>query len=135
MLDFTGHIRPVVKSTKNATPIHDKLENCGLRVTRQRLIVAKYIFGRKKRLIDANRLYEDIASSGEEISLATIYNTLHHFTKQDWSGRLHLPDKNHSLLPIAVIAVFSTTRAEKSLPFMVMNRMYKSSLFPLKASK
>lgn len=81
MLDFTGHIHPVVKSTKNATPIHDILENRGLRVTRQRLIVAKYIFGRKKCLIDANRLYEDIASSGEDISLATIYNTLHHFTK------------------------------------------------------
>ena len=81
MLDFTGHIRPVVKSTKNATPIHDILENCGLRVTHQRLSVATHIFGKNNRLIDASKLYEDIAFSGADISLATIYNTLHHFTK------------------------------------------------------
>ncbi|OLY46453.1 Fur family transcriptional regulator, iron response regulator [Bartonella apis] len=81
MLDFTGHIRPLVKSTKNATPIHDILENCGLRVTHQRLSVATHIFGKNNRLIDASKLYEDIAFSGADISLATIYNTLHHFTK------------------------------------------------------
>lgn len=85
MLDYTRHIRPIVEKTKNKSPVrdivYDILENCGLRVTRQRLIVAKYILDRKTNLIDANKLHQDIVCAGDDISLATIYNTLHHFTK------------------------------------------------------
>lgn len=75
------HIQSDAGQIKNEKQLSALLGKYGLRVTHQRLIVATHIFGRNNRLIDASKLYEDIAFSGEDISLATIYNTLHHFTK------------------------------------------------------
>ena len=75
------HIRFDAGQMKNGKQLSALLEKCGLRVTHQRLIVAAHIFGKNNRLIDASKLHEDIAFSGADISLATIYNTLHHFTK------------------------------------------------------
>ena len=75
------HIQSDAGQMKNEEQLSALLGKYGLRVTHQRLIVATHIFGKNNRLIDASKLYEDIASSGEDISLATIYNTLHHFTK------------------------------------------------------
>jgi len=50
-----------------------------LRPTRQRLIIASYLFRESKRHIHADMLHEEITAAGEVISVATIYNNLRCF--------------------------------------------------------
>jgi len=55
------------------------LRHYQLRPTKQRLIIATHLFQQAKRHVHAEMLYEEIAASGEIISVATIYNSLRHF--------------------------------------------------------
>jgi len=50
-----------------------------LRPTKQRLVIAAYLFKTARRHVHADMLYEEIAAGGEAISVATIYNSLRHF--------------------------------------------------------
>jgi len=50
-----------------------------LRPTKQRLVIAAYLFQGACRHVHADMLYEEIAAGGEAISVATIYNSLRHF--------------------------------------------------------
>jgi len=58
----------------------DKLRKSGLRPTRQRLALAKLLFGRGDRHVTAEGLHEEAAKAGVGVSLATVYNTMHQFT-------------------------------------------------------
>lgn len=55
------------------------LQNAGLRPTRQRLAIARLLFGDADRHVTAESLHRDVRASGAKISLATIYNSLHQF--------------------------------------------------------
>ncbi|MEM6712052.1 MAG: iron response transcriptional regulator IrrA [Pseudomonadota bacterium] len=57
-----------------------KLRSAGLRPTRQRLALASILFDGQDRHVSAEWLYDFAKSSGTDVSLATIYNTLHQFT-------------------------------------------------------
>jgi Fur family iron response transcriptional regulator len=57
-----------------------KLRERGLRPTRQRAALAELLFRGSHRHLTAESLHEEAAKAGHEISLATIYNTLHQFT-------------------------------------------------------
>jgi len=64
-------------------PIPDlpaKLRRSGLRPTRQRLVLAKLLFGRGHRHVTAEDLHGEARATGVGVSLATVYNTLHQFT-------------------------------------------------------
>ena len=61
--------------------IVDRLRQAGLRLTRQRLALARLLFGAGDRHVTAEQLHEEAAHEGVRVSLATIYNTLHHFTR------------------------------------------------------
>jgi Fur family iron response transcriptional regulator len=64
-------------------PIPDlpaKLRHSGLRPTRQRLALAKLLFGRSHRHVTAEDLHAEARATGCRVSLATVYNTLHQFT-------------------------------------------------------
>jgi len=64
-------------------PIPDlpaKLRHSGLRPTRQRLALAKLLFGRGHRHVTAEDLHAEARATGCRVSLATVYNTLHQFT-------------------------------------------------------
>ena len=56
------------------------LRHAGLRPTRQRLALARLLFGRGHRHITAEDLRAEAAGAGITVSLATVYNTLHQFT-------------------------------------------------------
>ncbi|EJF91180.1 Fur family transcriptional regulator [Bartonella tamiae] len=81
MLNYTEKTRSILERTKQEKSYRELLTHYGLRATRQRLTVAAQIFDRTDPLIDAETLYEDVALCGNTMSLATIYNTLHHFAK------------------------------------------------------
>ncbi|MFK7791134.1 MAG: iron response transcriptional regulator IrrA [Devosiaceae bacterium] len=57
-----------------------KLRSAGLRPTRQRLSLAAILFDGQDRHVSAEWLYDVAKSSGADVSLATVYNTLHQFT-------------------------------------------------------
>ncbi|MEA1938202.1 MAG: Fur family transcriptional regulator [Pseudomonadota bacterium] len=57
----------------------DMFQNAGLRPTKQRLTLAKILFGRGNRHITAEQLHNEIILRNMKVSLATVYNTLHQF--------------------------------------------------------
>ncbi len=55
------------------------LKAAGLRPTRQRILLGTLLFGQGDRHVTAEMLHAEARSSGERVSLATVYNTLHQF--------------------------------------------------------
>ena len=59
-----------------------RLRSADVRPTRQRLALAKLLFGCSHRHVTAESLHKEAVTSGVSVSLATVYNTLHQFTKK-----------------------------------------------------
>jgi len=59
----------------------DRLKNAELRPTRQRLALAKLLLEEGNRHVTAEQLHCEASDAGIKVSLATVYNTLHQFTK------------------------------------------------------
>ncbi|MCF4165459.1 transcriptional repressor [Zavarzinia compransoris] len=57
-----------------------RLKAAGLRPTRQRLALTRILFEAGHRHLTAETLHAEAKSAGVDVSLATIYNTLHQFT-------------------------------------------------------
>jgi len=55
------------------------LRMAGLRPTRQRVALAELLFGGAHRHVSAEQLHGEASQSHVNVSLATIYNTLHQF--------------------------------------------------------
>ena len=53
------------------------LRSAGLRPTRQRQVLAELLFGAGDRHVSAEVLHAEVIGKGEQVSLATVYNTLH----------------------------------------------------------
>lgn len=67
--------------------MHEKVEleallrSAKLRPTRQRLALAELLFCNHDRHVSAEDLFDEANIAGVDVSLATIYNTLHQFTR------------------------------------------------------
>jgi len=79
-------LKMLPSAEKMRAEVHDKeekfkqlLRRHQLRPTKQRLVIAAYLFNSACRHVHADMLYEEIAAGGEAISVATIYNSLRHF--------------------------------------------------------
>jgi Fur family iron response transcriptional regulator len=59
----------------------DRLKQAGLRPTRQRMALAKLLFDAGDHHFSAEQLHSQASGAGVRVSLATVYNTLHQFTK------------------------------------------------------
>ena len=59
----------------------DRLKRAGLRPTRQRMALAKLLFDAGDHHFSAEQLHGEALGARIRVSLATIYNTLHQFTK------------------------------------------------------
>ncbi|HAJ48300.1 MAG TPA: transcriptional repressor, partial [Alphaproteobacteria bacterium] len=55
----------------------DKLRAAGLRPTRQRLALSTLLFDGPDRHVTAEALHDEARTAGFDLSLATVYNTLH----------------------------------------------------------
>ena len=69
-----------MKSERPQTRLLDQLRSAGLRLTRQRLALAKLLFGSMERHVTAEMLHGEAQAARVSVSLATVYNTLHQFT-------------------------------------------------------
>ena len=63
------------------TPLIETLRRHGLRPTRQRLALARLLFGGANRHVSAESLHREALGGGARVSLATVYNALHQFTR------------------------------------------------------
>lgn len=68
------------KQDRPFTKVTEALKKAGLRTTRQRLAIGKYLFS-ENRHVTAEQLYEEIAKENTNLTLATVYNTLHQFAE------------------------------------------------------
>ena len=60
--------------------IVERLRSVGLRPTRQRVALARLLFGAEHRHVTAEHLHGEALAASIPVSLATVYNTLHQFT-------------------------------------------------------
>ena len=58
-----------------------RLRAAGLRPTRQRVELAGLLFASGDRHMTAEALHAEATRAGVQVSLATVYNTLHQFTQ------------------------------------------------------
>ena len=58
-----------------------RLRHAGLRPTRQRMALAALLYAKGDRHLTVEELHEEATISGIDVSLATVYNTLHQFTE------------------------------------------------------
>jgi len=61
--------------------IIERLKEAGLRPTRQRLALARILFDGPDRHVTAEALHSEVMEANIRVSLATVYNTLHQFTR------------------------------------------------------
>ena len=92
----------MLKNIKTYNPLSDynkvikKLNNNGVRPTKQRMVLAKLLFEKGKRHISAEDLFDEVRNEDRKISLATIYNTLKQFTSLGLIREI-VVDQNKSL--------------------------------------
>lgn len=63
------------------TDVSLKIRAAGLRPTRQRQHLGRLLFGAEDRHVSAEQLHREAQEAGLGVSLATVYNTLNHFTR------------------------------------------------------
>ncbi len=68
-------------SDKIIRDVTARLRAAGMRPTRQRIALARALFAKGDRHITAEQLHAEAQDQHVGISLATVYNTLHQFTR------------------------------------------------------
>ena len=68
--------------------IKEILRSKSLKLTKQRLLVASYLFDGHNKHVTAEDLFIKLNKSKSKISLATVYNTLHEFYKNKLINKL-----------------------------------------------
>jgi Fur family transcriptional regulator, iron response regulator len=76
--EFRMHTAMLTTTTPGM--IAEKLRAAGLRPTRQRLALAKILFGNGDRHVSAEDLHREACAAKVLVSVATVYNTLNQFT-------------------------------------------------------
>src|SRR6266550_3595456 len=87
-------------------PWHDvkaMLRQVGLRPTRQRMALGWILFAKGDRHLTAEMLYEEATKAKVPVSLATVYNTLHHFIVEGDNALVDIPGAEEivSKMPVA----------------------------------
>lgn len=68
-------------ATDHTKQTEAKLRQAGLRPTRQRMALADLLYAKGDRHVTVEELHEEATTIGIDVSLATVYNTLHQFTE------------------------------------------------------
>ena len=68
-------------SDEIANQMRRRLRDLGLRPTRTRVALGNILFAKGDRHISAEMLFEEASQAKAQVSLATVYNTLHQFTE------------------------------------------------------
>lgn len=77
MMDYIS----AMTKARSYSGLINRLKAGGLRPTRQRLALARLLFDGGDRHLTAEQLHNEALAAGVRVSVATVYNTLHQFTK------------------------------------------------------
>jgi Fur family iron response transcriptional regulator len=66
---------------QNNPRVLKKLRAAGLRATRQRMALGDLLLDAGPRHVSAEGLHREAGAAGADVSVATVYNTLHQFTE------------------------------------------------------
>ncbi|KZL20573.1 Peroxide-responsive repressor PerR [Pseudovibrio axinellae] len=66
----------------------NKFREAGLRITKQRCLIAEHLFSGGHRHVDAAMLYSELLANDKHLSLATIYNALRDFEQHNLIRRV-----------------------------------------------
>ena len=69
-----------MKTTRPYSEVINRLRRVKLRPTRQRIALARLLFDGADRHVTAEMLHAEAQEASIQVSLATVYNTLHQFT-------------------------------------------------------
>jgi Fur family iron response transcriptional regulator len=69
-----------------------KLTAVGLRPTRQRVLLGNLLFSKGCRHVTAESLHREAKAANIDVSLATVYNTLHQFTDANLLREISVED-------------------------------------------
>jgi Fur family transcriptional regulator, iron response regulator len=78
-VDCKSRPETLYRGMESVNSITEKLRVAGLRPTRQRVDLARLLFGAGDRHVCAESLHEDALTANVPVSLATVYNTLNQF--------------------------------------------------------
>ena len=88
---MTRAVLPRVEAGATAAPkpvggcsfrnVRERLQEAGLRPTRQRVALGWLLFGKGDRHVTAETLFEEAKGGATHLSLATVYNTLRQFSE------------------------------------------------------
>jgi Fur family iron response transcriptional regulator len=84
VVEMTAANRIERSGAMEGCPVHSlrkRLRSASLRPTRQRVALGWLLFGKGHRHVTAEMLYEEAKAVKAQVSMATIYNTLHQFTE------------------------------------------------------
>jgi Fur family iron response transcriptional regulator len=70
--------------------VMEMLRGAGLKPTRQRLALGVLLFGGEHRHVSCEGLFDEARAAGADLSLATVYNTLHQFREAGLVREVHL---------------------------------------------
>ena len=70
--------------------IKEILRSKSIKLTKQRMLVASYLFDGHNKHVTAEDLFNKLNKSKSKISLATVYNTLHEFYKNKLINKLSI---------------------------------------------
>ncbi len=60
-------------------PISESIRDIDMRLSRPRMLIAEHLSAKGEWHFSAEQLHAELAADGKEVSLATVYNTLHRF--------------------------------------------------------
>ncbi len=84
--------RSDVARKPSCAALKSKLRNAGLSPTRQRLVLAAFIFDGGDRHMTAEMLYEQAVDANAQLSLGTVYNTLNQFAQAGLLRKVAIPE-------------------------------------------
>ena len=70
--------------------IKEILRSKNLRSTKQRVLIADHLFDGTDKHVTAESLFRELSSNKRDVSLATVYNTLHEFCKKELLNKITL---------------------------------------------
>jgi len=66
---------------RHDSDVIERVKHAGLRPTRQRVALARLLFQNRDRHVTAEQLHGEARAADMPVSLATVYNALHQFTR------------------------------------------------------
>ena len=100
------------------------LKDANLRPTKQRVSLVNNIYKYGNRHVNAEILHKEILDTGDNVSLATVYNTLHHLTNLGFLRQVKINARqNYFDTNIIEDVIFQIQAINKKIPILIKSTL------------